>query len=260
MRRYFLSVLLVLSVIGVKAQDLSLFQKFYLAQGGDTLPYRVLFPVDYNPSLKYPVIFFLHGSGERGRDNEKQLVHGASLFLNEDVRRRFPAFVIFPQCAESGYWSNVLHVSDTARKRTFYFLPDGPETRDLQLFQALSHYILNKWPIDKRRVYIGGLSMGGMGTFEIVRRDPEFYAAAFAICGGADPATAPALKKTHWWLFHGLKDNVVDPSFSKAMYAALKRSGADVRINLYPNDNHNSWDHAFAEPELLPWLFSKSRK
>jgi predicted peptidase len=257
--KYFLSFcLLVLLNSPLQAQDHSLFKKYAIAQGGDTMPYRLLFPVNYDPAKKYPVIFFLHGSGERGKDNELQLVHGASLFLREDMRRRFPAFVIFPQCAANGYWSNVLQIFDTLKNRTFCFLPDGPETKDMRLFQQLIAYTLKALPINKRKVYIGGLSMGGMGTLEAARRNPGLFAAAFSICGGAEPATAKYMKRTHLWLFHGLKDNVVDPAFSRKLYSALKKGGADVRITLYPNDNHNSWDDAFAEPGLLPWLFSKS--
>ncbi|KAA3629876.1 MAG: phospholipase, partial [Bacteroidetes bacterium] len=110
------------------------------------------------------------------------------------------------------------------------------------------------------RVYIGGLSMGGMGTFEMVRRHPGVFAAAFPICGGAHPATAEAIKDVSWWIFHGAKDQVVLPKYSEEMYKSLKAAGADVKFTLYPDANHNSWDPAFAEKDLMEWLFSKSRK
>lgn len=108
-------------------------------------------------------------------------------------------------------------------------------------------------------MYVGGLSMGGMGTFELVRRNPSLFAAAFPICGGAHPATAPLLLKTNWWIFHGLKDDVVDPEFSKKMADAIERRGGQMRLSLFPNANHNSWDSAFAEKGLLPWLFSNHK-
>ena len=101
--------------------------------------------------------------------------------------------------------------------------------------------------------------MGGMGTFELVRRKPKLFAAAFPICGGGNISTAKKLKKTHWWIFHGSKDDVVPPELSKEMADGLKKVGADVKLTLYPDANHNSWDPAFAEKDLLPWLFSHKK-
>ena len=101
--------------------------------------------------------------------------------------------------------------------------------------------------------------MGGMGTYELVRRMPNTFAAAISICGGANPSTAKQLKKTNWWIFHGEKDDVVNPIFSEEMYKALKAKNAKVKFTLYPTANHNSWDSAFAEPGLLAWLFSQRK-
>ena len=247
------------NLAGLHAQDLSLYQKRWLVQGADTLPYRVLLPLNYDSTQSYPVLFFLHGAGERGNDNEKQLTHGAKLFVRDDVRRAYPAIVIFPQCPRSSYWSNVLRLHDEAGKRTFHFLEDGEPTKAMALLQLLVSRILSQYKPSKDQVYIGGLSMGGMGTYELVRRQPGVFKRAFAICGGADPSTARKLRKTGWWIFHGLKDDVVDPQFSQSMAAALKWNRTPVRLTLYPDANHNSWDPAFAEPELLPWLFSASK-
>lgn len=249
---------LLLSLAHLQAQELSLYQKRWLVQGADTLPYRVLLPEGYDTAKSYPILFFLHGSGERGRDNEKQLLHGADLFVRADVRKTYPAIIIFPQCPRTSYWSNVLRLTDTSGKQQFYFLEDGEPTRAMVLLQLLVNYTLAQYRHPKDEVYVGGLSMGGMGTFELVRRNPKLFTRAFAICGGADPATAPKLSKTSWWIFHGLKDDLVDPRFSKAMAAALKLKGAKVRLTLYPGANHNSWDAAFAEPQLLSWLFAKN--
>jgi len=256
-----LKFVLLLSLIVSQSfgQDLSLYEKKWLVQGADTLPYRVLLPQGFDSNKTYPVIFFLHGSGERGRDNEKQLVHGAKLFLQEENRASFPAIVIFPQCANTSYWSNVLQLYDAKGKRSFEFLSDGPPTVAMQLLQQLVGHVINTYPVKRDQVYIGGLSMGGMGTYELVRRIPKTFAAAFAICGGANPSTAKALKKIDWWIFHGAKDDVVPPEASQVMVDALKKVGADVKFTLYPNANHNSWDPAFAEKDLLPWLFSHKK-
>jgi predicted peptidase len=129
----------------------------------------------------------------------------------------------------------------------------------MKLLVNLVKYVVKSYPVNKDQVYAMGLSMGGMGTFELVRRMPKTFAAAIPICGGADPATAKQLRKSDWWIFHGLKDNVVDPKFSMVMEAALKDKGATVQATYFPNANHNSWDPAFAYPGLLDWLFSKKR-
>ena len=254
----FVFLLMIMSSFGY-AQDLSLFQKKWMVQGGDTLPYRVLLPLGYDSSQNYPVVFFLHGAGERGRDNQKQLVHGAKLFLKDSVRENYKSIVVFPQCPTNDYWGNLLRVHDDKGKRSFDFLEDGPPGRYMVLLQELVAYVLEKYPVKKGQVYVGGLSMGGMGTFELVKRMPKTFAAAFPICGGANPATAKRLKKTSWWVFHGAKDDVVPPYHSENMVTAMRAAGVKVKFTLYPNANHNSWDSAFAEPGLLTWLFAQHK-
>lgn len=257
---FFLLLLLQLAGMETKAQDMRLYEKKWMVQGRDTLPYRLLLPKDYSPSKKYPLILFLHGAGERGHDNEKQLVHGANLFLRDSIRKNYRAIVVFPQCAANSYWSNVSIITDSIqRTRIFSFKPDGEPTKAMELVMDLIKELSDEYPLDKDRLYVGGLSMGGMGTFELVRRKPKLFAAAFPICGGANAATAKRLKGPSWWIFHGLKDNVVDPVYSKIMAAAIKDQGAEVKLTLYPEAGHNSWDDAFAEKELLPWLFSKHK-
>ncbi len=243
-----------------QSQDYSIFQKKWIVQGRDTLPYRLLLPENYDPAGSYPLIFFLHGSGERGNDNERQLIHGAKMFVKEEVRKQYPAIVVLPQCSKDDYWSNVIRSIDSNEHISYTFIPGGEPTRAMELLQQLLKFILEKYPVNTGQVYVGGLSMGGMGTFEFVRRNPGVFAAAFPICGGAHPATATALTKTSWWVFHGAKDDVVLPSFSEKMVAALQKEKAGVKFTLYPEANHNSWDDAFAEPGLLPWLFSTHKQ
>ncbi|MEP7165191.1 MAG: prolyl oligopeptidase family serine peptidase [Ferruginibacter sp.] len=259
MKKILLSSFFIIAVITIHAQDFSAYQKKWLVQGGDTMPYRILLPVNFDATKTYPVVFFLHGSGERGNDNEAQLVHGARLFLKDDTRKNFPSIVVFPQCSKSGFWSNVLRTFDATQKVGHIFLTGGEPTKDMQLLQLLVKFILDSYPADKGEVYVGGLSMGGMGTFELVSRSPGIFAAAFPICGGANPATAQSLKHVAWWLFHGAKDEQVYPAFSEKMFAALKKENVNVRMTIYPEANHNSWDAAFAEPGLLSWLFAQHR-
>ena len=185
------------------AQDYTLFAKKLFIQKTDTLPYRILLPDNYDPQNKYPLVIFLHGSGERGNDNEKQLVHGAELFLRDSIRKKYPAIVVFPQCSANSYWSNVNIVSDeVSGKRTFQYLTNSKPTVAMNLLLNLVSDLKRKYSIQNKKIYISGLSMGGMGAFEIVRRKPNLFAAAMPICGGANPATAKNLLKTKWWIFH----------------------------------------------------------
>lgn len=259
MKKIILSCCFILAAIIVCAQDYSAYQKKWMVQGSDTMPYRILLPLNFDATKTYPVVFFLHGSGERGNDNEKQLVHGAKIFLKEDIRKNFPAIVVFPQCSSSGYWSNVLRSFDASKKIGYTFLTEGEPTRDMQLLQLLLENILDGYPVNKGQVYVGGLSMGGMGTYELVRRNPGMFAAAFPICGGANPATASVMKRVSWWIFHGAKDDEVYPAFSEKMFAAFKKEHTNVQLTLYPEANHNSWDATFAEPGLLSWLFAQHK-
>jgi predicted peptidase len=241
-----------------KAQDISKYEKHLFVQNGDTLPYRLLLPENYNSSKKYPLVLFLHGAGERGNDNEKQLVHGAKLFLKEENRKNFPAIIVFPQCPANSFWSNVQFKMEDG-KRVLEFQEAGEPTIAMKLAQELLFHIKQTYAVANKQIYVGGLSMGGMGTFEMVRRNPKLFAAAIPICGGGNPATASKLKKTKWWVFHGGKDDVVPVSLSEQMVGALKKVKASVKFTLYPDANHNSWDPAFAEPELLTWLFSQHK-
>jgi len=242
-----------------QAQDKALYQKEIFVVNNDTLPYRILLPLNYDFSKKYPLILMLHGSGERGNDNESQLVHGAGLFLRDSIRAKYPAIVLFPQCPKESYWSNVDRKVNDLGKTKYTFQPGGEPTQGMVLLQQLLKSVIKKYPVNKKQIYVGGLSMGGMGTFEIVRRNPRLFAAAFPICGGTDPATAHKLTKVKWWVFHGAADEVVSPVYSQKMVDALIAVNADVKFSLYPGVNHNSWDKAFAEPTLLTWLFSISK-
>ena len=241
------------------SQDLSQYEKHYHISDKDTLPYRLLLPANYDASKKYPLVLFLHGAGERGNDNEKQLIHGSKLFLSDESRTKHPAIVVFPQCPSGSYWSSVSFKSDSAGKRLFIFSADSEPSAAMKMVQELLHQLIQKFPVEKKQVYVMGLSMGGMGTFEIVRRNPGLFAAAIPICGGGAPSTAEKLKSTSWWVFHGAQDFTVPIKYSEEMVKALENVKARVNFTVYPDAGHNSWDPAFAEPEYLNWLFSHRR-
>ena len=250
---------LLMIPFSVGAQSHEEFKREEFVQNGDTLNYRILYPKRFDKKKEYPVVLFLHGAGERGSDNEAQLTHGADLFLQEEVREKFPAIVIFPQAPKEDYWAKV-EVDREVKPFEFDFKKEEGPTTSLQLVLALLNSITSEKFVDNNRIYVGGLSMGGMGTYELIYRQPEMFAAAFAICGGADPAiTQDYPEGFNIWIFHGEKDDIVPPSFSKEMARMINHYGGNAKLSLYPDDNHNSWDSALAEPYLLPWLFSHEK-
>lgn len=235
-------------------------KKEFILSEGKTLSYRILYPDNYDKTKKYPLILFLHGAGERGSDNEKQLTWGGKLFLNEENRNKFPVIVIFPQCPEESFWANV-KFDRNKQPFTFEFdytaEPNWPLTAANELVKKLA----NEEAVDKSRIYITGLSMGGMGTFESVYRYPDLYAAAMPICGGGDVNHYDKrITKTAFWVFHGAADVVVDVKLSREMVEKLKSLKTEVKYSEYPGVNHNSWDNAFAEKDYVSWMFSHKRK
>lgn len=243
----------------LKAQDLSLFKERYYISKQDTLPFRILMPKGFDPDRKYPLVVFLHGSGERGSDNQLQLTHGARFFLQDSIRDRYPAIVVFPQCPQERSWNNVITEYGSDGSRVIRHPKDRKPNKQLALVEDLIFELDWTYPVDDDRIYVGGLSMGGRGTFEIVRRNPKKFAAAFAICGGAHPDTAASLKDTPFWIFHGEEDDVVPIQGSLDVYDALKEREAVVRLTTYPGVKHDSWTNTFAEPGLMEWLFSFER-
>ncbi len=233
------------------------FQKREFIHKGDTLRYQVLFPENYNKNEKYPLVLFLHGAGERGSDNERQLIHGSKLFVDENNQKDYPSIVIFPQCPENSYWVNF-------EKRT----ADGIEfdkkpkiTKSLMLAKKLADSFVKNEAVDKKRIYVMGLSMGGMGTFDLISRYPKYFAAAIPICGGIHPARlSKKLNKLPIRIFHGSNDKVVSSEFSKNAYIELKANGSRrVEYIEFPGVGHDSWTPAFAYPDFLDWMYYHRR-
>ncbi|WP_461790021.1 carboxylesterase family protein [Pedobacter sp.] len=252
-----IKVFLIITLVSFSAfaQDFSLYKKEVLVTNGDTLRYRILYPKNFDAAKKYPVVLFLHGRGESGNDNQKQLTHGAKMFLDENFRNQNEIITIFPQCSEESYWANV-EIESVQNKRFFTFVKGGKPTEAMSLLLSFTDKYFKNSFVDPTKIYVGGLSMGGMGTFEILRRKPNTFAAAFAICGGDNVENVKKYKNVPLWIFHGGLDDVVTPQFSYNIYRELKKLGHEPKFTVYLKANHNSWDSAFAEPELFPWLFS----
>jgi len=195
--KIYISILLLFSFFSVNAQDFSEYKSDLYKGKQGSLPYRILLPKNYNPNIKYPLILFLHGSGERGSDNTLQLTHGADLFLKESVRRKYPAVIVFPQCAANDSWSNYIYSRDNDVVSIKYSATND-KIKHQELLKGLVKKLKKEFSLDKSRLYVGGLSMGGMGTFDMVKQNPNLFAAAFPICGGANPDIAKRISDFSW--------------------------------------------------------------
>ena len=260
-RLSFIVILWVIVPLFATAQHFPYFLKYWFVRNNDTLPYRLLLPANYTPMRQYPLVLLLHGSGGRGNNNNSQLNTFNNVFHNDKLMLKYPAFILVPQCAKNSAWSNYWSKKDSITKiRTYSFPQHSNPRRSLELTIELISELEQNYPIDTTRLYVGGISMGAFGTYEIVDRLPGKFAAAFVICGVGDTSNAKTLSKTSWWIFHGEKDSTVFPINARNMASALERVGADVKLTIYPEDSHNSWDDAFKEPELFAWMFEQKLK
>jgi predicted peptidase len=226
--------------------------------GAETYRYQVYAPRDWSKERKWPVILFLHGAGERGDDGLVQTEVGVGAAIRRYVSR-FPAIVVMPQCRKEQWWTE-----------------DAMQEQALKAFDQS----VEEFNGDPGRFYLTGISMGGYGTWAIASKHPGKFAALVPICGGirpparinipdayktsdpnADPYAEVARKigKTPVWIFHGGADPVVPPDESRRMNEALKATGGDVKYTEYENVAHNSWDKAYAEPELMKWMLGQRR-
>ncbi len=221
----------------------------YAHTDGRVLPYRLFTPDDIEDGRLYPLVFFLHGAGGRGDDNVKPVMAGDAFgsrrWATDDVQAAHPCFVLVPQCPEGSRW--IAHESDESDEEDQY----GP-------LLGLLEQKLAELPIDRTRVYVTGLSMGGFASITLAQRRPDQFAAAVSVCGGGEPAIAAQIAHVPIWLFHGLKDRIVSPEHSRSLHTALVEAGASgTRLYEYEGVGHNVWVNAYTEPQLPDWLFAQ---
>jgi predicted peptidase len=239
--------------VAAKPDRLKAFEARTYGEGDGRLPYRLLKPLNYDAKQQYPLVLFLHGAGERGSDNERQLIHGGKNFVDEGFRKRHPAFIVAPQCAEEKKWGEVPWDAKSHKAPT----DPGPTMKAVfGLLEALQE----EFSIDANRIYGTGLSMGGYGTWDILQRHPELLAAAVPICGGGDPELADRFKSTPVWVFHGGADPVVPVSRSRDMVNALKAAGGRPIYTEYEGVDHNSWTRTYDNRLMWDWMFAQHKQ
>jgi predicted peptidase len=247
---WFLSV--VASAFTSAADNRDRFEARTFADGDYKLNYRLLKPKTVNGSQEYPLVLFLHGAGERGEDNEKQLVHGMNDFASDEVMAKHSAFILAPQCPTGEQWGGINRLAKS---------PTPPDQLAPALAAALKAVdaLRKEFPIDDHRIYITGLSMGGYGTWDALAKRPELFAAAAPICGGGKPEAVSKFKDVPIWAFHGADDKTVPVEQSREMIEALKAAGAKPKYTEYPGVGHNSWAQTYADPAFYEWLFAQRK-
>ncbi len=224
------------------------------------LPYRAYFPTGYDAKgeKRYPMLFFLHGHGECGTDNEQQIrvLHKENRLINLIIERD-DCIIVAPQCpCNIKYeWVPLAHAWSTGSRE----LTEKP-TAGLSAAMALLDRFLESEAVDRKRLYAAGISMGGYGMWELITRRPELFAAAVPVCGAGIPSLASRLTDIAIWAFHGAADPTVPVSGSRDMAAAIAAAGGTkMRYTEYPAVDHNCWIPAYREEGLVDWLFAQSK-
>lgn len=197
-----------------------------------TLDYLLFLPQGYDEKDAWPLMLFLHGAGERGDDLELVKTHGPPKIV--ETKKDFPFILVSPQCKAGQWWESIE-------------------------LTALLDEIVAKHKVDKDRIVVTGLSMGGFGTWSLAAYTPNRFAAIAPICGGGEPYWTRQFAHVPVWAFHGGKDRLVPPERSQAMVDALTKHGGDPKLTIYPEAEHNSWTATYDNPELYDWLLQQKR-
>lgn len=251
---------------GYKTAD-AMGRDIFVYDNGETefhLPYRVYFPSGYDPESaeKYPMLFFLHGHGETGMDNVQNIrVNGGQNKLINDLIAKDNIIIVAPQvtCDDGGdrewFNSNAHKWAQGSRPA----LPENP-TLAMSAAMALLDEYLAGGKVDTSRVYAAGISMGGYGTWELITRRSEVFAAAIPLCGAGIPSEAAKLTNIAIWAFHGTADTTVPPKGTSDMEAAIKAAGGKkMKATYIAGVGHSCWDQAYATSGLVDWLLAQSK-
>ena len=216
---------------------------------GQTMPYRLFIPPSYDQKNKYPLVLWLHGAGSVGKDNKMQIsewsIPGTHTWTKPENQAKNPVFVVAPQCPSS---------------ETCWDDPDADALgKELLLVLDILDSLQQEFGIDSQRLYVAGQSMGGFGTWSLIAKRPNIFAAAIPLCGGGKPALAARAAKIPIWAFHGDKDDDVPVTETRNMIAAVKKAGGNPRYTEYKGMGHEIWDRAFKEPGLVDWLFAQHK-
>lgn len=225
----------------------------FTAGDGTKLAYRLYVPFDYDESREYPVLLLLHGAGERGNDNMGNLVHIVSNLFNISKTPVTDAIIVAPQCPAGNQWVDTPWANgsyDTSRVKI---------SNELRAVMEIMDEVEDEFSTDYDRYYVMGLSMGGFGTWDLLMRYPDYFAAGVPICGGADPSMAEELVNVPIWTFHGSADPTVPVSGTREMAEALEAAGSTVyTYEEIAGAGHGIWGTVASRKDVVEWLFEQN--
>ena len=226
--------------------------KSFAGADGKTLLYRWAEPSRVEPGRKYPLVILFHGAGERGTNNVAQLLWGATPILSYMRKNNIEGYFIAGQVPSGKLWVDTPWANPSHRM-------SAQPSESMSLALALLDKTIAEFPVDRSRIYVTGISMGGYGTWDAVQRRPELFAAAMPICGGGDTHLAWKIRDVPIWAWHGDRDTVVPFSRSRDMVAALWAVDGRIRYTEVPDCGHDVWKPAYASEDALKWLFDQHK-
>jgi predicted peptidase len=209
----------------------------FLPRRHDRSRYMLFVPKHYDGQAAFPLVLFLHGAGETGWDGQRP----AAVGLGRAIRRcqdTFGYLALFPQ-SHQGTWR--------------------ASSEDGLRALAILDEVCAEFRVDRRRIHLTGISMGGFGTWSLALENPARWASITPVCGGGDPTRAARIKDLPCWAFHGEQDDIVPVAHSRSMVEALRTAGGQPRYTEFPGVAHNCWDLAYSTPELFDWMAAQSR-
>ena len=220
----------------------------------EKLLYRYRKPMNHDSKKKYPLLLFLHGAGGRGNDNEQQLwdANNIAALNKQKIFSRYESFVFIPQVPNeerwvSAHWDEANHSLETISSSM------------RMTFEALDKFIKKNKSVDRNRIYVMGLSMGGWGAWDAISRRADYFAAAVPICGGGDPTQANKLTNIPIWAWHGDQDRVISVSRTREMVQAIDGAGGKIKYTEIKNRGHDSWLDAWNSKDLWKWLYEQRK-
>ena len=230
--------------------------KVWKSEKGESFNYRYRTPDKVEAGKKYPLLLFLHGAGGRGSDNKGQFADagGKKAFEANGIFSERAAYVIAGQVPKQKLWV------DVPWSTLQHKMPAISDSMRLML-DAVDAFVADpKNQVDRDRIYVMGLSMGGYGTWDAIQRRPKFFAAAVPICGGGDKSMGKELAHLPIWAWHGDKDGVIKVSRTQDMIAAIKSAGGTPKYTELKGVGHNAWSACWASKEMWDWLFAQKRE
>ncbi|WP_026690546.1 prolyl oligopeptidase family serine peptidase [Alteribacter aurantiacus] len=223
-------------------------------RNGKTIHYLLHLPENIKGvnNEKWPMILFLHGAGERGDDLNTIKVHGIPKII--EANREFPFIVVSPQCPLGDYW-----------------------TSNVSILDSLMDSLVKELPVDKNRLYLTGMSMGGIGGWHLLMRNPDRFSAFVPVCGGfsipdmrrkrvLEPDSAeelfrklPKVLRIPIWAFHGENDDIVPPVETRRIIETLQHEGGNAKLTVYKGVGHDAWTETYKKEELYKWLTKQTK-